>query len=271
MKLFHLDDDMIASQTSVDVDKYSFVSSIKKQKTDYETKLKEFLLDVNCQCDFDRLEAYFLQEQKDKSNQNLFSLHHAIVLGKLGRHIEALEKFLKNGYYIDAESYCEIIYLNGDTILARQLYRQLIEHYLKQSNDGNLNENSLKSILRIVNNVAERLDPVLILEILPGQLKLNGMTDFIEHSLQTCSTTKHGSQVERNLLYLKLLRTQSNRIVSESRAFTIDGDTKCARQMCTARFTATQAVVRFPDNQIVHLHCRAKYEAEREKSNKRRY
>jgi hypothetical protein len=263
---------VIASQTSVDTDKYSFVSSIKKQKSEYEEKLKSFLININFHCDFDRLEAYFLQEQKDKSNEHLFSLHHAIVLGKLGRHTEALEKFLQNGYYTDAEGYCETIYLNGNISLARELYQKLIEHYLKESNDGNLNENSLKTILRIVNNVSERLDPVKTLSTLPGTIKLNGMTDFIEHSLQTCSTNKRSSQLERNLLFLKLLRTQSNRIASENRAFTIDSDTKCARRECTQRFTAAQAVVRFPDNQIVHLHCRAKYELEREKSsNRKRY
>jgi hypothetical protein len=182
-----------------------------------------------------------------------------------------LEIFLKNGFYSDAERYCETIYLNGNIQLARELYRQLIEHYLKQSNDGNLNENSLKTILRIVNNSSERLDPVQILEILPGQLKLNSMTDFIEHSLRTCSTIKRSSQLERNSLFLKLLRTQSKRISSENHSFIIDSYSECARKECTQPITATQAVVRFPNDKVVHLHCRAKYENERDKANKKRF
>jgi tetratricopeptide (TPR) repeat protein len=256
---------------TVNIETYSAISPIKKQKTDYETKLKFFLLNQNCQCDFDKLEAYFLRQQSESSDEHLFSLPYAIVLGKLGRHEQALEIFVKNGFYTDAERYCETIYSNGNIQLARDLYRQLIEHYLKKSNDGNLNENSLKTILRIVNNASERLDPVQTLEILPGQLKLNSMKDFIEHSLQTCSTNKRSSQLERNLLFLKLLRTQSNRISSENHAFTIDADSTCARRECTQPFNATQAVVRFPNNKIVHLHCRAKYEIECEKGNKKRY
>ncbi len=269
--MFYLDNDLLSTQTSYDKDKYTSGSLIKKQMTTYESKLKLFLFNFHFHCDFDRLEAYFNQYQKDKTYEHLFSSHHAIVLGRLDRHQEALETFLKNGYFTDAGKYCETIYLNGNAPLARELYRKLIEHYLKHSNDGNLNENSMKTILRIINNVSERLDPVQTLETLPGQLKLNNMTDFIEHSLKTCSTNKRGSQLERNLLFLKLLRTHSNRIVTENRSFTIDSDTKCARRECTTPFSATQAVLIFPDNQIVHLHCRAKYEIEREKSQKKRY
>ena len=253
------------------MENYSSISLIKRQMTDYETKLKLFLLNQNCHCDFDNLEAYFLEQQKDPSNERLFSLHYAIVLGKLGQHEVALETFFKNGLFTDAESYCETIYASGDTILARKLYQQLIEHYLKSSTDGNLNDNGLRAIVRIVNNMSERLDAIETLSILPGQLKLAGVKDFIEHSLQTCSTNKRSSQLERNLLFLKLLRTQSKRIASENHSFTIDIDSRCARTECTQPFTATQAVVRFPDNKIVHLHCKAKYENERELGNKKRY
>ena len=245
--------------------------TIKKQKSDYENQLKDFLLNINCKCDFDKLQAYFLHEENSSSNAHLFSLHYGIVLGKLGKHEEALDAFLKNGFFIDAERYCETVYLTGNVNLSRELYRQLIQYYLKQSNDGNLNENSLKTILRIINNVSDRLDPVQILDILPGQLKLNTMTDFIEHSIQTYSTNKRSSQLERNLLFLKLLRTQSNRIATENHSFTIDAESKCARRECHAAFNATQAVVRFPDNKIVHLHCRTKYENERDKLLKKRY
>jgi len=272
-KLFSfIDNDVIATQSSsVDMEKYSAISSIKRQKSDYEEKLKFFLLNQNCQCDFEKLEAYFLQEQNDSSNEDLFSIDYAIVLGKLGRHALALETFVKNGFYTDAERYCETIYSNNDIQLARELYRQLIEHYLKRSNDGNLNENSLKTILRIINNASERLDPVQTLEILPGQLKLTSMKDFIEHSLQTCSTNKRSLQLERNLLFLKLLRTQSKRISSENHSFTIDADSECARTECTQPFTATQAVVRFPNNKIVHFHCRSKYAAELDERKRKQY
>jgi hypothetical protein len=97
------------------------------------------------------------------------------------------------------------------------------------------------------------------------------MKKFIEHSVKTCSTNKRGSQLERNLLFLKLLSTQSKRISIQNHSFTIESDSQCARRGCTQHFTATQAVVRFPNNDIVHLHCRAKYEDEREKANKKRY
>ena len=263
--LFRLDDDLRATDTSTRASSNPNDAMLKKQLSDYESKLKTFLLDANCQCDFDRLEAYFLQEQTDTFKQRLFSLHYAIVLGKLGRHHSALETFLKNGFYTDAEHYCETMYFNGNHPLAKELYSKLIVHYLEQGNDG------LKNILRIINNYSDRLDPVEILKTLPGELKLNNMFDFLALSLQTCSTKKRGSQLERNLLFSKLLRTQSRRIDSENHSFTIDGDTRCARRECTQPFTATQAVVRFPDNQIVHFYCRAKYEAELEKSNKKRY
>ncbi|CAF4063246.1 unnamed protein product, partial [Rotaria magnacalcarata] len=242
------DNDLRATQSSsINVENYSLMSPIKNQKNEYESKLKFFLHNENCQCDFDKLEAYFVQEQNDPSNENLFSLHYAIVLGKLGRHESALETFVKNGFFTDAESYCETIYSNGQIQLAQDLYRRLIEFFLKQNKDGNLNDNSLKSILRVVNNASDRLDPVQTLEILPTQLKLNSLKDFIEHSLQTCSTNKRGSQLERNLLFLKLLRTQSNRISSENHSFIIDVDSKCARAECTQPFTGTQAVMDFDE------------------------
>lgn len=256
-QLIDLDEDNRTSPTSMEI-------SLKKQLSDYETKLKTFLLDNSCQCDFDRLEAYFLQAQTDTFKQRLFSLHYAIVLGKLGRHHSALETFLKNGFYTDAEQYCETIFSTGNQSLARELYSKLIAHYLEQGQDG------LKNVLRIINYHSERLDPVEILKTLPGQLKLNNMIEFLGLSLQTSSTKKRSSQLERNLLFSKLLRTQSKRIDSENHSFAIDGDTRCARRECTQPFNATQAVVRFPDDRIVHLHCRTKYESEQERNNKRR-
>lgn len=261
---------MATQSSSVDAEKYSLISSIKRQKTDYEDKLKFFLLNENCQCDFVKLEAYFVQEQKSSSNVHLFSLYYAIVLGKLGRHEEALDTLLKNGHYKDAERYCETTYSGGDSTggidLARKLYRKLIEHHLQHPS-----ENSLKEVLRIVNNASGRLDPVQTLEILPGQLKLNNLKGFIEHSLQTCSTNKRSSQLERNLLFLKLLRTQSKRISSGTHSFIIDADTECARTECTQPFTATQAVVRFPNDKVVHFHCRSKYETELDEPKKKQF
>lgn len=250
---------------------YATISPIKRQINEYDTKLKHFLLNQKCTCDFEKLEAYFLQEKNNPADEDLFSLHYAIVLGKLGRHEEALRTFVENGFYTDAENYCETIFSNGDDTLARNLYRQLIEHYLGKSQEGNLKENSLKPILRIVNNASDRLDPVQTLEILPPKLKLSSVKGFIEHSLQTCSTKKRSSQLERNLLFLKLLRAQSKRISSENHSFTIDGDSTCARAECFQPFNATQAVVRFPNNKMVHLHCRSKYEKEQERNARRQY
>lgn len=266
------DDDVIATRTSsVDADTYSSMSPTRSSKKEYEEKLKFFLLNQNCQCDYQKLESYFVRERAASSDHDLFSLHYAIVLGKLKRHELALEIFVENGLYTDAERYCETIYSSGDIDLARQLYRKLIEHYLKKGGDGNLNDSILKPILRIVNNASERLDPVQILEILPGQLKLNSTKDFIEHSLQTCSKIKRSSQLERNLLFLKMLGTQSKRIAGENHSFMIDTDSQCARTECTQPFTASQAVVRFPNNRIVHFSCRTRYEKELEERNKKRY
>ncbi|CAF1055925.1 unnamed protein product [Adineta steineri] len=268
----YTDDNVRTTRTlSVNTEKYSAISIIKKQKTEYEEKLKLFLLNRNCQCDFEVLEAYFPRQQTNPSDEHLFSLYYAIVLGKLGRHQLALETFVKHGFYTDAERYCETIYANGDIELARELYRQLIEHYLEKSNDGNLNENSLKTILRILNNASERLDPVEALKILPGQLKLNSMKDFIQQSIQTCSMKKRSSQIERSLLFIKLLRTQSKRIGSENQSFLIDSDTQCARTTCTQPIAATQAVLRFPNHKIVHYHCKTKYEKELEDRYKKHY
>jgi hypothetical protein len=268
-----LDNDALNSQyrSSVDINDYSSIFPLKRQLTEYDTKLKLFLANQNCHCDFDRLEAYFLQQKIDPTTKHPFSLHYAIVLGKLGRHEQALKTFVESGSYTDAEHYCETIYVNGELALARQLYRQLIEYYLEKSQEDNLKETSLKSILRIVNHKSERLDPVETLKILPGELKLNTVKDFIEHSLQTCSTNKRSSQLERNLLFLKLLRAQSKRISNENHSFVIDIDSACARTECTQPFTATQAVVRFPNNNIAHLHCQTKYEIEQDRLNRKRY
>ena len=264
------DNDMMASYTSSENRQSANYAQVKAQKEECDSKLKYFLLNNNCKCDFDKLQAYFLHEQNNSSNERLFSLHYGVVLGKLGKHEEALDMFLKNGFFMDAERYCETIYLTGKTVLGRALYRQLIEYLLKQTVDGNTSESSLREILRIINNATERLDPVQILEILPGQMKLNKMTDFIQHSIQTCSINKRTSQLERNLLFLKLLRSQSNRIATENNSFTIDADTQCARRECKQPFSAIQAVVRFPNNRIVHLNCRTKYESELEKLQRRR-
>jgi len=240
------------------------VAPLKRSLAEFSTKLKYFLLNENCRCNFETLDAFFQQEKSDPSNDHLFSLHYAIILGKLNRHRDALKTFVQNGFLTDAENYCETIFSNGNFDLARQLYRQLIEHYLERSQNENVRDQCFTSILRLVNQHAERLDPVETLQILPENFKLNFVKDFIENSLQTCSTHKRSSQLERNLLFAKLLRAQSKRIFNENNAFVINLDSRCARSGCTQPFTATQAVVRFPNNQIVHLHCRTKYEKELE-------
>lgn len=253
------------NKTQSDDERTQSVAPFKRSLTDYSTKLKLFLLNQNCRCDFETLDAFFQQEKRvESNNEHLFSLYYAIVLGKLDRHRDALKTFVQNGFLTDAEYYCETIYSNGNFDLARQLYQQLIEYYLERSQYENVRDQCFNSILRLVNQHSERLDPVETLEILPNKFKLSLVKHFIEHSLQTCSTHKRSSQLERNLLFSKLLRAQSKRIINENNAFVINLDSRCARSGCTQPFTATQAVVRFPNNQIVHLHCRTKYEKELE-------
>ncbi|CAF0741235.1 unnamed protein product [Didymodactylos carnosus] len=231
------------------------VLGLKRQLILYEDKLKDFLLDSRCRCDYEKMEAYFLKENND--NNYLFNLSYGIVLGKLSKHEQALEVFIQNGYYTDAENYCEQIYNQGQVSLARDLYRKLLEWYLHKT-DTEHKETALKTILRIVDTASERLDPVQTLEILPNNLELKSIRRFLEQSIQTCSKTKRTNQLQRNLLFLQLLQVQKTRIQNEYYSFTMNNDTKC--DQCDSPISPQQAVVRFPQNRLVHLFCRAKYE-----------
>lgn len=241
---------------------FSSMDAARLKFDELQEKLKVFLCNVNCRCDFSALEAFFEQQKKQGEPDHLFSLPLAIVYGKLNRHQDAVDTFINYGHFNDAENYCDSIYRQANSKLASELYTKLIAIYLSKVPANESKENALRPVLRILNQMPDRLDTVEILKILPNYLKMNAIKDFLEFSFKNFLSNKKSSQLEKNLLLVRLARAQAKRIEAENELFVIGVNTRCAKIGCNQPFVATQAVVRFPHNQIVHFHCRTKFESQ---------
>lgn len=201
----------------------------------------------------------------------------AIVVGKLGKHEEALSIFI---YVLDnpkrAEEYCESEY-KKKAPNSRNIFFLLLKLYLhppESLNTNNLSLFGVKStanstsegagcldfgprIVRLLNEHGEKIDPIEAINELPSEMNINLITEYLSAVFRRKVQENHEIEIFRQLVMSKFYRVQKSWIkLQQANKVLIEDSTIC--QVCTKRI-GRSAFVRFPNFDLVHYSCKDLY------------
>lgn len=186
----------------------------------------------------------------------------AILLGKLGRHEEALAIYvhiLKDPKM--AENYCAITY-DPDNPQGRQVFLHLFKLYLSPCDYRCLGVNAAnydlptepdkKSALNLLRNFSRRLDAIQVLNMLPSSTSLPDILSYMESILSSEASKKNNIRVLRSLLYSEHLQVLEEQMTCRQKKCIITDEKIC--RVCKKKI-GNSAFARYPNEVIVHYYC----------------
>lgn len=228
----------------------SYVSFIENQQDqDESTKTSKT---------YKQMLIYFLTETKNyEPNYALSKLgfenypeERAIVLGKLGKHLEALSIYVNNLNDTDkAESYCQHVYDNQSTVESKQVYYQLLQIYLNSEYE----EIRIGASIQLLNAHSNEIGSCRSLELLPAELmKCKNLSPFFENMLNRLARNKHNIQIINRLMFSLELQIHETKILCQDKKFIVNDEQMCKE--CNKRM-GKSAMVRFPNGDLIHYGC----------------
>ncbi|XP_075549963.1 vacuolar protein sorting 39 [Dermacentor variabilis] len=207
----------------------------------------------------------------------------AVVMGKLGRHSEALEVYI---YVLSdpskAEQYCASQY-NRNPERNRDVFLILLQMYLQPPDEGSrvldlcrrtaaniaglpsplpipkgCREQNLKGALKILMDHVKEIDPLRALQMLPGDVLVEDVRGFLREVLDRCTKELHAAGLQRSLLFAEHLQVKERCVRVKSLKITLTELDVCC--VCQKRI-GSSAFARYPDGAVVHYSCREGYES----------
>lgn len=190
----------------------------------------------------------------------------AIVLGKLGRHEQALAIYvLILGDVETAMKYCENvsqkcneknqdIYVMLMRILMNPESNVISSPLANVPRHPKTSAPDLETTLLILDKHADKISPLKALAVLPDSVPLTRLKHFLESALDGQLSLKRRMQILKGLLYAEHMQVQELKQYHESKSVVITETDVC--QVCKKRFGNQSAFVRYPNGDIVHYSCR---------------
>ncbi|XP_041981477.1 vam6/Vps39-like protein [Aricia agestis] len=199
-------------------------------------------------------------------NDTLFE-ERAIILGKLGRHEQALVIYVQIlGDVERAIRYCETVgekctdkNVDVYVILMRILMNpeqntSLVGPLSNVQKHPNCKKPDLETALSILEKHSDKISPLKALSVLPDEVPLSRLKHFLSHALSNQLTVKRRTQVLKGLLYAEHTQVQEMKRYHESKSLVINDYNVCG--VCKKRFGNQSAFVRYPTGEVVHYSCR---------------
>ncbi|KAJ3775239.1 hypothetical protein FB446DRAFT_417887 [Lentinula raphanica] len=181
------------------------------------------------------------------SSEDLYEAR-AILLGKLGRHDQALELYVyRLQEYLKAEEYCKQYHRAGTE--TSNVFLTLLRIYLRPT--VKTNEDLLQPGLDLISRHSRRLDTTEALQLLPPLVTLNDVRTFLIEGLRIpvfdTKVLRQLSKARNDQMARKLMSLQTKRVkVTDSRI--------CPQ--CHKRIGATIIAVHNPRGEVTHFSCR---------------
>ncbi|EIN04044.1 hypothetical protein PUNSTDRAFT_93504 [Punctularia strigosozonata HHB-11173 SS5] len=180
-------------------------------------------------------------------NDDLYEAR-AILLGRLGRHVHALELYVyRLQDYMNAEEYCKRIYLpDSDT---EDIFLSLLRIYLQPT--VKTSANLLLPALDLIRRHSPRLDPVESLNLLPPLVTTQDVRKFLMDALRApvfdTQVVREISKARNEQISRTLMALQSKRVKIT--------DTRMCPQ-CHKRLGNSVIAVHAPRGEVTHYQCR---------------
>ncbi|PVD26341.1 hypothetical protein C0Q70_14012 [Pomacea canaliculata] len=165
-----------------------------------------------------------------KSLPEGFHEERAILLGRLGRHEQALTIYihiLKDNHL--AEQYCAEHY-DKEKEENKDVYIYLLKMYLQPPDmsmfgmaPGNAvtTKPNVPAALKLLEDHAHKIDVAKALELLPSNTPIKDILTFLENVLENMASEKRQCRILRNLLYAENLKEKGKTFLSQSLALLI--------------------------------------------------
>ncbi|KAI4463656.1 cnh domain containing [Holotrichia oblita] len=190
----------------------------------------------------------------------------AIILGKLGRHEQALIIYMRVlGDVAKAIEYCESVY-DPMQPTSKDVYMYLLQVILDPNKatlllpDVNFSpktsEPDVEMALEFLEKYAPRINPFKALTVLPSNIPVSRINKFLQISLHEKVKERRRVQLLKGLLYAENLQCQEIRLQLLNKNFVISDLNLCP--VCKKRFGNQSALVRYPNGDVVHYSCQDK-------------
>ncbi|KAH9481762.1 Vacuolar morphogenesis protein 6 [Psilocybe cubensis] len=175
----------------------------------------------------------------------------AILLGRLGRHDQALETYVyRLQDYLKAEEYCKRVYQPGSSTAG--VFLTLLRIYLRPT--VQTTSDLLQPALELISRHSPRLDAVETLQLLPPLVTMDEIREFLIESLRApvfdTQVIRQISKARDDQLARKLIGLKARRVkVTDSRI--------CPQ--CHKRLGNSVIAVHAPRGEVTHYQCREQF------------
>ncbi|XP_011210738.2 vam6/Vps39-like protein [Bactrocera dorsalis] len=185
-----------------------------------------------------------------------------LILGRLKEHEKVLAIYVQVlGDVPKAAEYCEANYKDDKDIFVTLLKTLLNPARQPPYEDVELHPDFLRPnqdiILDLLNKYAEKIDPYVIIPLLPDDMPAEPLWNYLEIVLRAEIAEEHEREVMIGLLKAEIKRVRKEIRAEESKYVVLTEFTVCP--LCKKRFTNPPSFVRYPNGEVVHLSCHAKY------------
>lgn len=194
-----------------------------------------------------------------------FFEERANILGRMKKFADALVIFVRViGDLTKATNYCNKIWENSNN--ENEVYIILIKLLLDPSCitvslpgitlSPKTAQPDLESALTLIEEYAERLDPLRVIAILPKDVAMSRLTKFLQVSLHNAVWRRRQVQLLKGLLKSEHLRCLDEKLQLQGQHVLITDMNVCS--VCKKRFGNQSALVRYPNGDVVHFSCHEK-------------
>ncbi|XP_055878560.1 vam6/Vps39-like protein [Biomphalaria glabrata] len=201
---------------------------------------------------------YLPERHLTKFPTNGFHEERAILLGRLGRHEQALGIYvytLKD--FQRAEDYCAKNY-DSNKEGNKDVYYLLLKLILKATDGPQMNGPSgkqLESALKLLEDHAMKIDTAKALELLPSTTKLTDILAFLENVLEHQTAHRRSNQILKSILYAENLQVTEHLIHKQSVKIIVTEEDMC--RSCKRRI-GQSVFCRYSNGHLVHYSCYTK-------------
>ncbi|CAG5133152.1 unnamed protein product, partial [Candidula unifasciata] len=187
-----------------------------------------------------------------------FHEERAILLGRLGRHEQALSIYINILKDIRlAEEYCAMNY-EKEKEGCKDVYFLLLKLFLKPADDHVDGPNSqvdgrrTNIALKLLEDHAMKIDTAKALELLPSTTRLRDILAFLENVMENQGVQRRSNQILKSLLYAENLQVTEHLIHKQSIKVSVTEEDVC--RSCKKRI-GQSVFCRYPNGHLVHYSC----------------
>ncbi|XP_059173340.1 vam6/Vps39-like protein [Physella acuta] len=189
-----------------------------------------------------------------------FHEERAILLGRLGRHEQALSIYIHTLKDIGrAKEYCANNY-DRDKEGKKDVYYLLFKMFLKTPTiedtvDARVEHTQLDNALNLLAENATKIDTAKALEILPSGTKLKDILTFLENVMENQAVRRRSNQILKSMLYAENLQVTEHLIHKQSVKINVTDEDMC--RSCKRRI-GQSVFCRYANGNLVHYSCYTK-------------